>query len=94
MKTTLRDRLYRYLLRQHGYVSSGELEKIVMQETNYTAANVSRRLRELRAAGLIKRELRKGHAFYAAVRLDMPLEAPKLPQDTRYPQEAQIALDL
>jgi hypothetical protein len=63
---TLRDRLYRYLLKNHGYVSKGALEKLVMQHTTYTADNTGRRLRELAEEGLLEVDIRDGHAWYKA----------------------------
>lgn len=61
---TLRDRLIRYLRNQHGWISSGQLQRLVVEKTSYTPANCSRRLRELAAEGILEVQIRRGHAFY------------------------------
>lgn len=62
---TLRDRLIRYLRNQHGFISSGQLQRLVVEKTSYTPANCSRRLRELAAEGILTVQIRKGHAWYS-----------------------------
>ncbi len=66
MKESLRSRLLRYLIRHHGFISSGDLQRIVMQTTSYTAQNVGRRLREMQNDGELIVEYRSGHAWYKA----------------------------
>lgn len=74
MKQSLKDRLYQYLLRGHGWIASGELQRIVMQHTTYTPRTTVRRLEELAAEGKLEVEYRTKngvrHAYYrAAVKL-------------------------
>jgi hypothetical protein len=65
MKLTLKERLLRYLQARPGvHVSSGELQRLTVEKTTYTAQNAGRRLRELAEDGIIEVEYRKGHAFY------------------------------
>lgn len=64
---TLKDRLLRYMLKNHSiFVSSGELQRLVTENTSYTPSNASRRLRELENEGKLIVELRSGHAWYKA----------------------------
>lgn len=64
---TLKERLLRYLQKHQGvYIASGELQRLTVEKTSYTAQNAGRRLRELAEDGLIEVEYRKGHAFYRA----------------------------
>lgn len=61
---TLKERLEKYLRNNHGWISSGSLQRLVMEKTSYTPSNASRRLRELAEEGILEVQLRKGHAFY------------------------------
>lgn len=64
----LKKRLLAYLQKHpHTWTASGDMQRMVTEKTNYTAANATRRLRELHEEGEIERELRKGHAFYRYV---------------------------
>lgn len=64
MKITLKERLYQYLLKGHGWVASGDLQRLVMQRTKYTARTAVRRLEELVVEGRLEVQYRKGHAYY------------------------------
>lgn len=65
MKKSLKDRIYDYLkARPNHRVPSGEIQRLVTQKTSYTAANATRRLRELAEDGLIEVEYEKNHAHY------------------------------
>jgi DNA-binding transcriptional ArsR family regulator len=65
MKKTLKARLEEYFRRNHSmFIASGDLQRLVMQKTNYTPQNVGRRLRELAEEGVLEVEYRKGHAYY------------------------------
>lgn len=75
MKLTLKDRLLKWLLSHPGFHASGDLQKLVMQTTTYTAQNVGRRLRELHTEGLIEVKYERGHAHYKAI-----AKAPSLEQ--------------
>jgi len=61
---TLKERLARYMRNNHGWISSGEIQRIVSEKTSYTPSNASRRLRELAEEGVLEVQLRKGHAYY------------------------------
>ncbi len=64
MKQSLRDRLYKYLLRQHGFVASGDLQRLVVAHTDYTPRTAVRRLEEMAEAGTLEVKYIKGHAYY------------------------------
>lgn len=64
----LKKRLLAYFQKHpHTFIASGDIQRMVTEKTTYTASNATRRLRELHEEGEIKRELRKGHAYYAYV---------------------------
>lgn len=63
---SLKQRLLRYLQNNHGFIASGEIQRIATEKTTYTPSNVSRRLRELENEGEIEVTYRKGHAWYRA----------------------------
>ena len=65
-KQSLRDRLLKYLKKQHGWVASGDLQRLVVQHTDYTPRTAVRRLEELAEEGELLVQYRKGHAFYSA----------------------------
>lgn len=67
MTQSLRERLLSYMQKHHSeWIASGDLQRMVMEYTQYTPSNASRRLRELCEEGKIIRELRNGHAWYKA----------------------------
>jgi DNA-binding transcriptional ArsR family regulator len=66
-RLSLKARLANYFRNNHSmWISSGDLQRIVMQTTSYTAQNVGRRLRELENEGVLEVEYRKNHAYYRA----------------------------
>lgn len=65
-RLSLKDRLYRYLLGGHGFVASGDLQRLVVEKTKYTPRTAVRRLEELAAEGKLEVQYRKGHAYYRA----------------------------
>jgi len=68
MKQSLRDRILAYYQRHAGtFISGGEIERLVAQNTKYKASNASRRLRELREDGLLEAKGIKGTVFYRYV---------------------------
>lgn len=72
---SLKERLLRHLLRTHGWISSGELQRLVVQHTKFTPRTAVRRLQELQEEGFLEREIRKGHAWYRAKDgVEMPKE--------------------
>ena len=65
MKLTLKQRLLRYLQARPGvHVSSGELQRLTMEKTTYTAQNAGRRLRELAEDEIIQVDNTGRHAYY------------------------------
>ncbi len=67
-KLTLKDRILAYYRKNEGqWIASGEIQRIVTQSTKYTAANATRRMRELAEDNLLEVEYRKNHAWYRAV---------------------------
>jgi DNA-binding transcriptional ArsR family regulator len=66
-RTTLKERLLKWLRNHPQWVASGDLQRIVSQTTDYTPQNVGRRLRELQTEGLIEVRYQKNHAHYRAV---------------------------
>jgi hypothetical protein len=65
MKLTLKQRLLRYLQARPGVrVSSGELQRLTVEKTTYTAQNAGRRLRELAEDGIINVDYVRNHAYY------------------------------
>ena len=70
MKESLRNRLLRYLKANHGFVASGDLQRLVMTHTNNTARTAVRRLEELAEEGKLEVQYRTHngvrHAFYRA----------------------------
>lgn len=73
---SLKERLLRFLLARHGFVSSGDLQRVVMENTSYLPRTTVRRLQEMFEDGILERELRHGTAFYKA---KDGVAAPKLP---------------
>jgi hypothetical protein len=61
---TLKERLERYLRNQHDWIAKGQLEKLVIEKTKFTAENAGRRLRELEVEGVLEVQYRRNHAFY------------------------------
>jgi DNA-binding transcriptional ArsR family regulator len=72
MKSTLKERLERYLRNNHGWIASGTIQRIASEKTSYTPSNVSRRLRELENEGVLEVQYRKGHAYYRCKVSDSP----------------------
>lgn len=67
---SLSDRLVRYLQKHHGFIASGDLQRIVMEHTTYTPRTTCRRLQELVNEGKLEVQYRTHngvrHAFYRA----------------------------
>lgn len=73
-RTSLKERLLKWLRHHPGYIPSGELQRIVAQNTTYSPANVTRRLRELENEGLIEVKYERGHAHYRAAQKPLTME--------------------
>lgn len=70
---TLKERLLAYMLKNHTlWVSSGEIQRLVMEKTSYTPSNASRRLRELQNEGKLEVQIKRGHAHYRAIQKVSP----------------------
>lgn len=61
---SLKERLARYMRNNHGWIASGDIQRLASEKTSYTPRNVSRRLRELQNEGVLEVQIRRGHAFY------------------------------
>lgn len=67
-KESLKDRIYRYLSNNKCWVSSGDLQRLVMQHTTILPRTTVRRLQEMVTEGRLEVEYRKKHhAFYRAL---------------------------
>lgn len=65
MELSLKERLVRFLRNNHGWISSGELQRLVMEKTTYLPRTAVRRLEELAEEGILEVQYRaKNHAFY------------------------------
>jgi DNA-binding transcriptional ArsR family regulator len=70
---SLKERLARYLRNNHGWIASGDLQRIVADKTSYSPQNVGRRLRELKNDGVLEVQIRKGHAYYRVAEKQLSL---------------------
>jgi CTP-dependent riboflavin kinase len=62
---TLKERLTKYFeKRPADWVSSGDIQRLVMNNTKYTARTAVRRLQELTEDNVLERKLVKNHSFY------------------------------
>ena len=62
----LKKRLLAYFQKRPGLpIASGDIQRLVTEKTTYSAANATRRLRELAEEGELTVEYRKNHAYYA-----------------------------
>jgi hypothetical protein len=64
---TIREQLTKHLREGHGWVASGDLQRMEWRDSHgrlATPSNISRRLRELAADGVLEVQLRRGHAYY------------------------------
>lgn len=64
MNLTLAQRLTNYLKKVGEYVPKGELERIVLEKTTYTADNTGRTLRKLAEKGTLLVKQVRGHSHY------------------------------
>lgn len=62
-KTSLKNRIQNYIMKQGGLVNGGELERLA-SEHGYKASNASRRARELENEGIFKNEYIDGSVWY------------------------------
>ena len=68
MKQSLRERLLKYVRNHYPEkIAKGDLDRMVMANTNFIPENCGRRLRELQNDGLLEVSYgNKNHAFYQA----------------------------
>jgi len=81
----LKERLVRYLTNNHGWVSSGTLQKLTVQYTKHTPRSAVRRLQELAEDGILERQLRKNHTWYRLA------QKPLASQQSQYPSQENLA---
>jgi len=73
---TIREQLTKHLRDGHGFVSSGDLQRIEWRDSRgalATPSNISRRLRELAADGVLEVQIRGGHACYRPTQMEPTL---------------------
>jgi hypothetical protein len=61
------DQLARFMRKGHGWVASGDIQRMEWRDNKgnlATPSNISRRLRELAVAGVLEVQIRRGHAHY------------------------------
>jgi hypothetical protein len=64
---TIPEQLAKHLREGHGFVASGDLQRMEWRDSRgalATPSNISRRLRELEVEGVLEVQIRKGHAHY------------------------------
>lgn len=64
---SISDQLARFMRNGHGWVASGDLQRMNWRDKKgnlATPSNISRRLRELAADGILEVQIRRGHAHY------------------------------
>jgi DNA-binding HxlR family transcriptional regulator len=64
---SLREKLTNHLREGHGFISSGDLQRMEWKDSHgalATPSNISRRLRELEVDGVLEVQTRKGPAHY------------------------------
>jgi hypothetical protein len=79
---TLKERLERYLRNNHGWIASGDLQRLVMEKTSYTPQNVGCRLRELAEEGKLEVMYVRNHAHYRSAQKPAQLESATLPRES------------
>jgi len=73
---TLKEQLAKFLRDGHGFVASGDLQRMDWYDNRgrlVTPANISRRLRELAADGVLEVQIRGGHAYYRPTQMEPTL---------------------
>ena len=73
---TLKEQLAKFLRDGHGFVASGDLQRIDWYNNRrhlVTPANISRRLRELAADGVLEVQIRGGHAYCQPIQMEPTL---------------------
>src|SRR5438309_2367885 len=65
-RLSLKERLGTFLRKHYSqqFISSGELQRIVAEKSQYTPQNVGRRLRELENEEVVEVRYQKNHAYY------------------------------
>jgi len=73
---SISDQLARFMRNGHGWVASGDLQRMDWRDKKgnlATPSNISRRLRELAADGVLEVQIRHGHAHYRLKQADATL---------------------
>jgi hypothetical protein len=76
MTPSISEQLAKFLRNGHGFVASGDLQRIIWRDKHgnlATPSNISRRLRELAADGVLQVQIRRGHAYYAVAEKQLSL---------------------
>jgi hypothetical protein len=78
---TIREQLAKRLREGHGWVASGDLQRMEWRDGHgrlATPSNISRRLRELVVDGVLEVQLRNGHAHYRLAQKELTFSRKKL----------------
>jgi hypothetical protein len=73
---SLKEQLTLHLRHGHGWIASGDLQRMHWYDNKgslVTPANISRRLRELQNDDVLEVQIRKGHAYYRLAQLNLAL---------------------
>jgi hypothetical protein len=73
---SISDQLARFMRNGHGWVASDDLQRMDCRDKKgnlVTPSNISTRLRELAADGVLEVQIRRGHAHYRLKQADATL---------------------
>lgn len=73
---SLKDQLAKHMRDGHSFISSGDLQRLPWKDSRgnlVTPSNISRRLRELAAEGVLQVQIRRGYAYYAVAEKQLSL---------------------
>jgi DNA-binding HxlR family transcriptional regulator len=73
---SISDQLAKFLREGHGWIASGDLQRMEWLDKRgnlATPSNISRRLRELAAEGVLEVQIRHGHAHYRLAQKELTL---------------------
>jgi hypothetical protein len=73
---TIREKLAKHLREGHSWLASRDLQRMDWRDCHgalATPSNISRRLREFAANGILEVQIRKGHAWYRLAQKEVTL---------------------
>lgn len=84
-KISLKNRILNYCRKNSGhFIPSGQIQRLVTERTKYSAANATRRLRELCADGFLEVKYVKTHAYYRYIPQMKTIEEVEVHGNTAY----------